>query len=248
MNKEQQHERIEQYLAGSLSEKERKAFDQELQEDAALAKELELHRSAHRFLGDTDKMALKQKLEIAYQQMPLDEKQTAAFKWWRYGVAAAIIGLIAVSSLWIFVANPSGEALFAEHFQPYPAYAQERQADSDQETPLEHAFKVYEAKEYKDALPLFEQARTAENQFVIDFYLGVCHLSLESPQRARPYLNQVVEHGNNFYTEQATWYLALSFVLEDRQEEAIALLKKVESDGLHPKRKEAKKLLEVLKD
>jgi anti-sigma factor RsiW len=60
---QEQYERIEAYLDGTLPEPERKAFEAELERDKTLAAEVELHRRVHRTLGNADEWAFRQNLE-----------------------------------------------------------------------------------------------------------------------------------------------------------------------------------------
>lgn len=60
---QEQYERIEAYLDGTLPEPERKAFEAELEGDKTLAAEVELHRRVHRTLGNADEWTFRQNLE-----------------------------------------------------------------------------------------------------------------------------------------------------------------------------------------
>lgn len=56
-------EKIDLYLSGELQGDERKAFEQKLQEDSGLSKEVDLHRRLDRVMEDQPKQSLREKLQ-----------------------------------------------------------------------------------------------------------------------------------------------------------------------------------------
>ncbi len=60
---EQQYEQIEQYLAGTLTGTDLEAFEQALQTDPELAKEVALHQMAQNFLSDGAELDLRRNLD-----------------------------------------------------------------------------------------------------------------------------------------------------------------------------------------
>lgn len=70
MNKETIHERIEAYLAGTLTAAEREALERDIAGDPELAAELELHRRLERVVSDSEKRAFRQKVAEVAQEFP----------------------------------------------------------------------------------------------------------------------------------------------------------------------------------
>ncbi|MEO0338804.1 MAG: hypothetical protein AAF242_06290 [Bacteroidota bacterium] len=72
---EQQYEQIEQYLAGTLTGAELKAFEQALKDDPAFAKEVALHQMTQAFLAQGDELDLRQNLEMIGAEIDLDKNK-----------------------------------------------------------------------------------------------------------------------------------------------------------------------------
>ena len=89
----QQHfthtEMTDRYLKGKLSESERVAFEEKIQQDPLLASEINLQRDIYQALGETRKMALKNRLN----QVPI-----RTTPWRGFPVAAAVGTLLLVGA------------------------------------------------------------------------------------------------------------------------------------------------------
>ncbi len=79
------------------------------------------------------------------------------------------------------------------------------------------------------------------------FYFGSTLLYLEYPRRAIPPLEKVLQTGNpEGYEENARWYLAIAYLLDNDPDSAVPLLREIVEKNRHYKQKAAMKLLKEL--
>ncbi|MGD1848721.1 MAG: tetratricopeptide repeat protein [Salibacteraceae bacterium] len=245
---ENTNERIERYLAGTLSAEERQEFEQELRTNADLRQALALEKESRALLGDAPRMELRElvaQVGKAYHQEHLSTKPRYRW-WWQAAVVAVLVG-VAVVIGWLSQNPSSNEALFAAYYEPYPAYITQRSADSAQTDPVKIGLALYEKGDYAAAKKQLEQVAGAPGQQAI-FYRGICALELGESTAAVPLFEQVIADADNFYVEQATWYLALAYLQEGQVEAAKQQLKKILESPNHANRVQAEALLEQLSE
>ena len=78
---------IDRYLKGKLSDRERLAFEEKMQQDPMLAGETDWQRDIHQALGETRRAALKHRLD----QVPVNTSPWAS---WSGGKLAAAVGTV----------------------------------------------------------------------------------------------------------------------------------------------------------
>ena len=238
MNKQETYELIERYLRHELNDAERKDFERQVEQNPTLAAEVSLHRQLTKALGNEQLNAFHQKLQVVEQDFfesstsptPL-QRPIRRRSWWL--VAAASITLIVLAgTFWWNQQNQSSPAkLFASHFEPYDAHFVERGSDTQPQTTLASAFQAYQQKDYSTALRQFNQVlATDEGNERILFYKGICHLALNQATDAIASLSIIASTDNHPFATQSKWYLALSYLLDERPEQAQPILKALSSE------------------
>lgn len=111
---QEQYERIEAYLDGTLPEPERKAFETELGRDKTLAAEVELHRRVHRTLGNADEWAFRQNLEAVSESYEAPAENGKPGNRSALRLLLGILVLIIVASLLYYFFMPAPDAAPAE--------------------------------------------------------------------------------------------------------------------------------------
>ncbi len=111
---QEQYERIEAYLDGTLPEPERKAFEAELERDKTLAAEVELHRRVHRTLGNADEWAFRQNLEAISEAYEAPAENGKPENRSALRLLLGILILIIVASLLYYFFMPAPDAAPAE--------------------------------------------------------------------------------------------------------------------------------------
>jgi FimV-like protein len=108
--------------------------------------------------------------------------------------------------------------------------------------------KHYEQNEYALALPILEKmlgSNTAA-EAEVQFYKGNSHLALNHAQDAIDCFEAVMAMPANKYTEEAQWYLALSYIKAEDKDKARELLNTIVDTQNHPFHKNASELLKKL--
>jgi hypothetical protein len=238
--KEQQYERIEQYLANSLPTGERLAFENELRQDSALARELVLHRHLQEaILREAPDNRMAQALGHAANDYFTDALQSVPGKaitkarnvpFWYWMAASISLALLVGAGIYFLNSSPSmsPQALYDRNFSAYEAPVLFRSGEKEEVSTLKAAFVDYNRKEYRKAADLFAKSLQEKPGLIVpQFYIGQCQLALKQPQKAIPSFEKVIAHGDNAYVMQARWYLALAYLATDKKAQATPLLREL---------------------
>ncbi len=175
------------------------------------------------------------------------EKSTNTFSLFRI---AAVITLLIVSAVTYYLLvdqNSVSELALAQLSQPYSAPEVVR-GDQEQVTELwSIAGSYYSQKNYQDAIQTITEIDKLDGDDPrSSFYLGLCYLYQQERNSHQAEIElKKVKDVRHFLGIRATWYLALTYIVSDRPEEAKPLLKKViEMDDY--KSKQARELISEL--
>jgi tetratricopeptide (TPR) repeat protein len=161
-----------------------------------------------------------------------------------YYWAAAAVLLLMVPVFMLLKNNVSEDQLFTEYFTPHANQWVSPNGDSSLSN---QAMEQYEKQNYALALPILEKmlgTDTAEAE--VQFYRGNSHLALNHPKEAIACFEAVLTMPANKYTEEAEWYLALSYVKADNEKQAKKTLKSIIEKENHPFHKDAQDLMKKL--
>jgi tetratricopeptide (TPR) repeat protein len=101
-----------------------------------------------------------------------------------------------------------GNALFQQYFDPYPSTRPALRGITEGRPA---ALALYEARDYRGALPLLESSAVSDPKDATAlFYLGLSHLALGHDRQAALALEQVLRLGDDDLSAPAAWYLALA--------------------------------------
>ncbi|MEP3210683.1 MAG: tetratricopeptide repeat protein [Maribacter sp.] len=219
-------ESIERYLSHSLTSEERKQFEKEVDANLDLKKELELHRSLHIEMSDTDSLEFRKKLEgIASDLRNKRKKKTPL---WRY---AAIVLTLLGTTIFLWLQMQTGNvSLFDTYYKVYPVEDAIRGTD---QSGAQQILKYYTQENYEKVVPLLTEfcAENPENsRFKI--YLGNALLQTGQAEKAISTFQSITEGSTNY--EDALWYLALSYIKLEQFDQAKSTLENlVNYDGVH---------------
>ena len=251
---EKNHDDLERYLQGTMSDVEQKAFEQQLEKDATLAEELATHRDVLAGIQLDGSQALKERLrrvetELANEKEPRrmnprEEKRRPLMTW--LAVAASLLAMVFLGYLMLPGSGP--EDLYVAYYQPYPNLINpaQRSLEVREETVLERAMRAYDGQQYMQALALFEQGNVASaSDPGYTFYYAASYLGLNQEQQAIPLLEQVAQRTESLFYRPALWYLALAHLKRGDTATALPYLREVAtSEGDYTR--EAQELLKEL--
>lgn len=251
MNKEALYDLIERHIQNKLTDIEVKQVEELRLHDPSFTQEIELHREIQHALGDKGLRDFKQKIKEADKIYFTSTINTAAQRRvipFYLKIAASIAAvIISVSTIIYFISNNSApdKNLFNAYFNPYEAPINFRSADSpDTDNTFNQALTFYNEKNYQRAIPLLTNIIVTRPDNMLVFLLrGTSYLASGNTTQAESDFNSVIRHRQNMFVEQAKWYLALTYLKQDRRKEAIELLHSLEHSVYQEK---AQKLLSDL--
>jgi hypothetical protein len=252
-------ELIDRYLGGELKPEEKTAFERRLATEPALSEQVTLHRQITASVKSSGRAGLLAMLEEedakmpAYQEVAVAEKPEAKVipfagrsKQMYYWAAAAVL-LLLVPFIFIIRNTTSADKIFANYFKPHEYQGVPVSGDTaDLST---KAMNHYEEGKYALALPILEKMlgnKAAAAEAEVQFYKGNSHLALNHAKDAVACFEAVIAMPANQYTEEAQWYLALSYIKADNKAKAKELLNTIVDTQNHPFHKDASELLKKL--
>lgn len=113
--------------------------------------------------------------------------------------------------------------LFSNYFRHYPA-----ESDLSGYSQKDFAIKVYNQKDYKEAIVNFKYALVdLADDPEIRFYLGVSFLATSDAKEAIKQFEQVLNKDQSNFKDPARWYKALSYLKLNQIESSIEELNKI---------------------
>lgn len=229
-------ETVERYYNGSMAQKERLSFKEQLQNDPDFKLLVE---DIHTTLLGIETQALKEQLDVFHKDIPEnDPAETTTPKvrnlnFSRIAIAIAII--MALGMFWMFRSS-SNDKLYIEYFTPDPGLPTTMSASDNFE--FYDAMVNYKQGDYTLALSKWGKLEHKKpNNDTINYFLGVAHLAAKNPEKAVPYLHKTTTNLHSVFLEDAYYYMGLAYLKMDNIQEATEAFKKSKSE----------KSLEVLK-
>lgn len=187
-----QNELFKNYLEGKLSSEDRLLFEKLLKESQAYQAELN-----------------------QYKKQVSPAKKTR-FRSWAVSFLIAL-GIVALGIFLVYsLASPPGTKLFSTYYQPLDVETWE---SLPIDPPIEKGVTAYKNGKYEEAQTLFEQMLASNSSPDVLFFLGLCHLALDRPEKAIPILDRIPDESP--LAGDAAWYMALGYLKLNKLQEAI---------------------------
>lgn len=228
-------EKIEEYLAGTLSKEKVIAFEKEIAADNKLKQEVETQRDLHRVLKDKDTLKFKERLQEISREIKDEEQSVASngdsFSYWK--IAASVVILIGLGTLLWNNYNKADRVtdLYISYYTPYPA---EDVTRGDTKSDLDAIMKSYSKGNYKEVISKLEELLTISNKEQLRLYLGNSYLNTGKEKEAILQFKNVSDTSR--YYEDAVWYKALTYLKLGDVKKSIPILEEIVSfNGLYKK-------------
>lgn len=200
-------ELFESYTNGTMSEADASLFEKLVKENPE-------------YQNQFDKFKGKKTEHSKIENQPIQSKSKfSAIKAWGISVGIALAIVLAGYFLFKTLGIPTGEKLFNAYYEP------KQFPDSliyTKNPMILDAMTHFEKKEFSKAAVLLEKLKSEGDPDFARFYLGLCELELDRPEKAIPSLSLVSQKSDYFL--EATWYGAMSFLKMNKLEEAKRLL------------------------
>ena len=207
------YDNIEAYLNGTLSKKEQEAFEQQLQVDEGLKKEVQIHRSIFdrlsvHYQSEDKAEAFKEKIASIgkqYQQTTDNVKPLHPGKQRRNYAIGAVLAIAA--SILLLLWAPWKTSLY-EQFAKHPA-ARFTEMSTNQSL-LNQAEASFNAEQYSEALNFLTEYTTNNPEDTeAQFFQAIALLETNQFDAAENIFKNI-SAGTTPYQYEAIWYLGLS--------------------------------------
>ncbi len=220
-------------LDRSLRGEANPAFDDKLKQDAALAEEWNALQVA---LATIREAGLREQVEAVAKEYRSEKKQSLPkqpakviqMKRMVFRVAASIVLLLGLTGIYKYsTVNSSG--FYADHFSAYELSTTRGGEASDK---LE---KAYREKNWLEVIAQFNALSKKDNKGF--FLTGQANLELKNYGAAIPLFEQVLANNasgaDQYFHDEAEYYLALSYMGNNEGGKAIPILEKIKADKNH---------------
>jgi tetratricopeptide (TPR) repeat protein len=213
---------INNYFENSLTADEQLEFNKRLKNDVSFNEQLLFEKQVRAAIHIEERKALKQKLQVYEQQL---FTTTNYKKWWL--MAASIFVIFA--TYFIYQRSISStQKIFASYYQAYPNTIAPIVRGSIIKDSLQFAaFEMYEAKNYTQALPLFNQLIDKAKNEKYNIYIAICQIELNNLSAALNTLNLLQQETNEEIQASFLWYTAMIYVKQNNTKNAIVYLQKL---------------------
>ena len=229
---------IQRYLAEDLSPEKVEAFERHYFECDRCFAELQLQHALGLELGGSETSIAKVVPSPDSQRRPWLENP------WVWGLAAAaVLVMLILPQLWTELGTelPSGEEARTEALQqlakleqvpPYLRSAVRGGNVGRVSERFQEGMRLYVEQDYASAAGALEEVTKLDSDHVpAAFYVGICYLLTDEPDRAAEQLERVVASTAEGYQDEADWYLAKAYFRQGDIESARRQLNKIVGRG-----------------
>lgn len=221
---QEQQERFERYLLGTMADSERTDFESELREDPSFREAF----TDFKALFDTvEEAGLRAQLDDFHRTLvqsgtPIHRLDPAR-RSFNYRIAATVALLLTVGGIWFFNRTDPDEKLFRSHYSPDPGLP--TVMGSSDNYAFYEAMVDYKQGEYALAITKWEKllAKKPEND-TLNYFLGNAHLAQGDAGKSLPLLERVARNNRSSFYQEALYYLGLSYLKTGQKEKANTVL------------------------
>lgn len=253
---EKNYTKIEDWLNGNLPVGEQQAFEQAMEADAALQKEVKTQILERETAALFFEMELKNDLATwkgekgasmakVRQLKPVKKMNNLRRVW---SIAAGFLLLFSLGMLWWFNQVPSNKVILAEQYveADLPGH---RGLESPLSSTLDNGVTAFAAKNHAESIAILETIETVDSNFVAAQYLiGHAHFQQEDYAKTITAFQQVVSQEklpNYINRDKLKWNLLLAHIGNEQKDTAYEqLLNDLIENGVAPYNRMAKELKE----
>lgn len=247
-----QFEKIEKYVNGDMTGKEKVEFEASLSADLELQQLTRSYETSLEAIRMTANDRLKESLN-EYENTLSHKGRQIKTRYWYAAAAALALLVLSASSIFLFDLIPADQKtlaqLYEEHIEiPNSSTITKRGQLAEETVHLyNEAITHYQNRNYGLAIPILG-ALLEDPDFTrrsaAAFYLGLCHLYTDDTSSAIEYLSKVSEQSS--FLQQAVWYTGLAYLKADDRDNAKATFLHISQLQNHYRKKEVTQILEEL--
>jgi len=232
---------IDLYVTGKLEDAELWEFKHDMETDQDLAKEVAFRTEVYQSLADKSKIALREKIMALKPQKQTRHRFIQSWKW-QAAAASVVVFLMVGAGLLsnMFGTRNSGD-IFTTYYHPESSLLSVRSGSMSDNTSLNLGMLSYDQGQYDESIEIF---KTIPDNVVARLYCGFAYMNVKNYKAAIEEFNHVMAHGDNLFTDQAEWNIGLSYVADNKINQAKVIFTRIANqDGAY-----REKATEILKD
>jgi tetratricopeptide (TPR) repeat protein len=239
---------IERYNADEMNEAEKQWFRKELEGNCKLREEVELRSKTDMVLNDQAAFLLRNKLRDIERKRSeaITSKHDGKHSALKY--AAVVTLFIVLGSLFMLNRrNLPDNEIFDRYYKPYEGISASRSLESKANSDYLTAMDYYKIHDYSNAALYFTKAlRSNPMDMESTMFNGVSNFEEKNYPVAKQSFNKVIDNNDNYFIEDAQWYLAWCYIQTNEPALAVEQLNMIKnSESIY--RKDARKILKRIK-
>jgi hypothetical protein len=209
-------EEVEAFLNGELPENERDVFVAEMAENKDLKAEVNLSKNIGIALAEKDIQHLRNELEFIVKEV--NQQTTRSFillpeknkRMRRNGTYAAVLLVLLGFSSIIWQSHRNESDRYDSYFKAPGAIITYRAGEAGINKDLDKGIELYNSSVFVSALPYFDKVLQTDHVNPYVHYLaGITNQQLQHYPVALLHYQEIMNHQDNLYIEQAEWFSIL---------------------------------------
>jgi hypothetical protein len=224
---------IEKFNAGEMDDAEKQWFQKELKGNSNLRDEVKLREKTEMVLTDYSSLQLRNKLRVIEKQRAEAVPSRNRRRQSPIRYAAVITAFILLGSLLLFSGkNLTADEILDRFHKPYEGIAASRSAESITDDNYKAALDYYSIHDYSTAALFFNKVLEKNpGDMESTMLYGVSNFEENNFPVAEQSFTSIVVNNDNYYIEDAQWYLALCYIKTNEQTKAVDQLIMIRNSG-----------------
>lgn len=222
---------IDKYLSGELKGQELNDFNEKLNSDSQLRLELNLEKELNVAIEDEKVIGFREQVTDVRASMKEEKEKdenlsrVISFKkidrqWYLLAASVALLFGLTIYFVFLFDQTYTNEELYAQYFKPYPSDISIRTTDQVNQDTVLLGFMEYEKSNFDEAINYFNSVLENDSSNIpVCFYLGISYMETGAFLKAENCFRNIIENKFNIFSEEAKWYLALTWLKTDEKKQ-----------------------------
>jgi len=223
---------IDKYITGKLEDTELWEFRVKLEQDAELAQEVALRKEIYKAIGNDKKMELLQTLNSFESTTHTRHFRINIYSRQVQALAASIIVLLIIGAGFLTNYLGSNDAsnlnIYTEYFVDEGSLLATRSNAETSNALVKTGINLYNNGQYDQAISLFD---AYPENIIARLYSGFSYMNLKKFDIAEGQFKFILNHGDNIFIDQAEWNLGLSYLGDNKTEQATSIFTKIASEN-----------------
>jgi tetratricopeptide (TPR) repeat protein len=222
----------ERYNAGEMSNSEKQWFLNELEGDEKLRNEVRLRKLTDEVLENQTIISLRTKLS-GIEKRRADVHTRKALKPVYSKFVAILTGVIIIGSIAFLTGkNLNSDEIINRYYKVYEYPSVQRSALPETNNDFAVAMEFYNTHQYDKAADLFNKILERNpGDMGSEFLYGMSNLEEKNYPAAEQSFDKIIVENDNYFIEDAQWYLAWCYVKTNKKENAVKQLEIIRKEG-----------------